>query len=246
MALPLLYKNVLPVRKDLLFGVRVTAEPPHYGFAARVNNLPVFGGEFPVACLHYPIAFARVHENEHAVTPILLLGMSDQGNLFLDREGRWRVPYIPAYVRRYPFILGERMTNGEIAVYVESAGLRYDGEGEVLYTDAGNSTPFLDGTLEFLRVCQEWQDRTLDFTSRLIALDLLVEREINLELSEGLSHSLRGILVVDEERLNILDDEPLLDLFRAGYLGWIYSHLYSMANLNRMIGYSQAEAMGMG
>jgi hypothetical protein len=42
---------------------------------------------------------------------------------------------------------------------------------------------------------------------------------------------LQGFSVVDEQKLQSLDDAKLLDLARTGLLAWIHAHLMSLANV---------------
>ncbi len=41
--------------------------------------------------------------------------------------------------------------------------------------------------------------------------------------------------MVDERKLQALSDQEVMRVFRSGELAWIYSHLFSMGNFNRLI-----------
>jgi len=71
-----------------------------YSFARDVNAVPISVGEFMPAIRNYPIVFA-----EGSLTPVAILGLKQGENRFLTAGGAWRRDaYIPAYLRRYPFI----------------------------------------------------------------------------------------------------------------------------------------------
>jgi hypothetical protein len=41
--------------------------------------------------------------------------------------------------------------------------------------------------------------------------------------------------MVDEEAIYRLPDEEIVRLVRQGYMPWIYAHLYSVTNFNRIL-----------
>jgi hypothetical protein len=43
-------------------------------------------------------------------------------------------------------------------------------------------------------------------------------------------------MMVDEGKLQALPDDKVMRLFRSGELAWIYSHLLSLGNFNRLLG----------
>jgi hypothetical protein len=51
----------------------------------------------------------------------------------------------------------------------------------------------------------------------------------------GHKQTLQGLWIVDEARLRGIADELVVELFRAGHLGWINSHLLSLGSLARLV-----------
>src|SRR3954451_18189936 len=101
--MPMFYNTVEPINLDQHGKMKVHA----------IGSMPAMGGthavpltvdEFPLVQRHYPIVFSV----GGAPVPIALMGLNDGVNVFLDENGRARDPnlYIPAYLRRYPFLLG--------------------------------------------------------------------------------------------------------------------------------------------
>ena len=72
---------------------------------AKTHAVPLTVDEFTLVQRHYPIVFS-VGE---APVPIVLMGLNEGVNVFLDDNGRSTDPslYIPAYLRRYPFLLAK-------------------------------------------------------------------------------------------------------------------------------------------
>src|SRR6202167_3688090 len=99
--LPMFYKSPRPLDRARDGKLRVS-RPTHFRFAANTNAVPLLIDEFPMAAAYYPIVFAA----GNSPVPAAVVGLKNDNNLFLDREGRWlNGAYLPAYVRRYPFIL---------------------------------------------------------------------------------------------------------------------------------------------
>jgi len=74
-----------------------------YTFSDAVNAVPLMAVEFPPAASEYAIVFAGTDKD---IMPAVILGMRSQ-NLYLAKEGAWDAKYIPAFVRRYPFVFSE-------------------------------------------------------------------------------------------------------------------------------------------
>ena len=235
MAQVLFYKNPVAINRELHQKASVLPLK-NYTFASSVNSVPLSCVEFASACKEYPIVFVKVDDK---TMPVALLGFEDRQNLFVDEQGRWDASYIPAFIRRYPFVLAE-LENGEFALCVDEAvGLLDNGqEGQPLLAEDGSNSPYLNEVLAFLKAYQTQFEHTLVLTQKLVNLDLLKSMSIKTELKNGRGSIVNDVLVVDEEKLNALDAESILELHKGGDFGWIYAHLLSVSNmgtvLNRM------------
>ena len=61
----------------------------------------MMAAEFPSAATEDAIVFAG---NESVVMPALILGLRANENLYLTAGSKWDVKYVPAFLRRYPFV----------------------------------------------------------------------------------------------------------------------------------------------
>lgn len=77
-------------------------------FAEKSHAVPLVGIEFPDACMEYPIVFSRGRDDSWMA--LAVTGLAEDENLFIDPQHRWAGRYVPACIRRYPFIL---VDNGE-------------------------------------------------------------------------------------------------------------------------------------
>jgi hypothetical protein len=205
-----------------------------FGFAAKANSLYLAGVEFNEACKEFAIVFTRVGGGR--TVPVAMLGLRGRENLFVDAQGQWDAGYIPAFVRRYPFVLAELPGRSEMAVCVDEAftGLNTK-EGEALFDAAGNDTPFLKNALDFLQRYQAEYLRTEAFCQQLEQAGLLVEMNAKADLVDGRSFTINGLLIVDEKKLQALPDATVLSLFRAGEMHLISMHLLSLSNMQKLV-----------
>jgi hypothetical protein len=204
-----------------------------FAFARKANSLYLASVEFAEACKEYAIVFTR--GSNQAVVPVAMLGLRPRENLFVNEQEQWTGEYVPAFVRRYPFVLAE-LSGQALAACIDEAfpGLN-DNEGEPLFDAQGNNTPFLQNALDFLNRYQQEYRRTEAFCRRLEQAGLLTEMNAKADLVDGRSFTIGGLLVVDEKKLLALPDAVALSLFRAGELHLISLHLASLANMKKLV-----------
>jgi hypothetical protein len=202
-------------------------------FAAHTLSVLLTGSEFAEASKEYPIVFVKAADN--SMMPFALLGLREGENLYIDASGKWNARYIPAYVRRYPFIFSEA---GEeqfmVCVDEDCVGLNVAGEGESLFDEQGAASPFVNNMIQFMQDYQVDYLRTRAFMEQLQKLDLLKESNAKITLNNAEDFLINGLWMVDEAKLAALDDDKLLQLAKSGDLGRIYAHLISLSNLNQL------------
>jgi len=228
----LLYEKLTPVNREQHKSLRVKSGSKHLEFARELNSMLLATTELPLAALDYPCVFVNSGDQH---TLVAVVGLRDKDNLFLDDAGRWEPgSYVPAFVRRYPFVLAEQKGGEELTVCVDEA---FDGlnttEGEALFDANGQDTPYLQQLQQFLLDFHNDMQRTANFAKRLVELGLLVDRNIDFKLGDQ-RLNLNGFKVVDEDKLRALKPEVIQELFQSGALGFIHAHLLSLNNVNKL------------
>jgi hypothetical protein len=204
-----------------------------FAFARKANSLYLAGVEFNEACKEYAIVFTRgAHQR---IVPVAMLGLRSRENLFVDTGEHWTGTYVPAFVRRYPFVLAELPGQGLGACIDEAYGGLDNKEGEALFDAEGGNTPFLQNALDFLTRYQQEFIRTDSFCRRLEQAGLLTEMNAKAQLVDGRSFAVNGLLVVDEKKLMALPDAVALSLFHSGELHLISMHLASLSNMQKLV-----------
>lgn len=214
--------------------LRMKASASALKFAAKSVALPIAPSEFPYGAVEFPIVFAL--NSETSGTPIGLFGVRENENLFVNDKGEWQGFYIPAFIRRYPFVLNIDPSNNAPYVLVDEA---FDGfnetEGDRLFEDDGKETAFMTSTLSFLSDFMAQSDLATKFVETLIKHKLLVPQQVVFTRTKDESYTLDGFHIVDEKRLMELDDASLLELARSGDLARIHTHLLSLNNIHRIV-----------
>jgi hypothetical protein len=228
----LIYQTAVPVSKTrhAEWSVEVGTD---YAFSRKVNSVPLMAVEFPAAAAEYAIVFAGSAE---AVTPVVILGMREQENLYLGPLGGWQAKYIPAFLRRYPFVFSTPDQGKTFVLCIDEGfpGFNQEGRGEKLFNDAGKASPYMDNVLKFLQSYQVEFRRTEEFCRRLLELNLLEPMRAQMTLDSGERFALTGFMAVNRARLKTLSGEKLAELARMDELELVYAHLHSMRNFVAM------------
>ena len=202
-----------------------------FTYAAKTNSVPLLASEFFEAAREYPIVFAR---GEAGPVPAALLGLREAENLYVDSAGKWDARYVPAFVRRYPFVPGKG-AQGELLVCIDEASQCFDTEqGEALFAN-GKPSAQLEHAMKFLTEFHQAAASTELLGRRVQELGLLRQADSLAQLNDGSQFRLNGLNVVDETRLRELDRDTVQELFASGTLAVIYAHLMSLGNLGPLV-----------
>ncbi len=210
----------------------------------ELNAFFVAAGEFSEACKDYPVVWIAAGtgaDGKPQVAPIALFGLQAGINLCID-EDQWRVRYVPAMLRFYPFAIARTSATEMVLCVDESwAGLGPT-EGEALFKADGEPTELTLSINQQLQDLEVDVERTRLVGQKLQALGLLREMRFDATLPGGNSLQVDGFLTVDEEKLSKLSDAELLDLTRSGVMGIIHAHQISLSNMTRLAEWQAARA----
>ncbi len=233
--LPLFYKQPMPLdaKKHANLSLKKNFG---FGFTSGVNAVPVNMIEMPQICHHYPIAFSP---DENA-TPVAILGLRDNENLFLDNQNNWNpTSYIPAYIRRYPFIFSEIPQSDQLTLCIDASPDVTEENGEQRFFDAqGKPSELSNNALEFCKSYHAAAQQTLEFSKAIAKSGLLIEREAQINVAGNKRINFSGFRIIDEKKLSEIDDKTFLEWRANGWLPFIYAHLFSGAqwqNLSRLL-----------
>jgi len=242
-ALPLFYNELQPLSTQLHanWKAKTVESAP---FFAKAHAVPLTVEEFILAQRHYPIVFS-VGPNP---VPLALFGLNEGVNVFVDEEGIPRENiYIPAYVRRYPFMLARlREGSDELSLCFDNSSGNFGefDEGLPLFED-GEPGEAIKNTLSFCEQFEQAGMRTGLFMEELIQNKLLIDGEVTIE-ADGADQPFvyRGFQIISEEKLKELRGDVLRKMVQSGLLPLIHAHLFSLSMIRDVFAMQMQQGNG--
>ncbi len=156
---PLFYRSLTPLDAARHAG-KSLKERIGFEFARSSHAVLLNGSEIEAAARYYPIVFTP----SPAAAALSVVGVRRDHNLFVDAAGDWRPStYIPAYIRRYPFIFHESADKQQYTLCIdETSGAIEDGGNRPLFS-GGKPTPLVQDALKFCAVFQRDYTSTQSF-----------------------------------------------------------------------------------
>ncbi|HWQ09126.1 MAG TPA: SapC family protein [Holophaga sp.] len=200
-------------------------------FARNLNAVPLMLTEFSQAAGEYAIVFTG---NGNEFAPMAVLGARDRENLYLAEDGTWQARYVPAFLRRYPFVFSSNPNSQTFTLCIDETfpGLNTQERGQALFLSNGKPSEYTESIMKFLKTYGDEARRTLAFTTLLQKHDLLEPMQANFELATGTKAKLQGFFTVSRAKLKALPDSVLAELAKTDALEFIYIHLQSMRHFD--------------
>jgi len=217
-------------------GLRRIDKP--YGFASVSHVAPLTVAEFPAAAIVYPIIFAG-----DKFQPLAVMGINQGQNMFLREDGVFELgAYIPAYIRRYPFVLAADDARERLVVCIDRAAPMI---GELpdfaLFDAAGQPTEYTKNSIQFCNDFEVEVRRTEWFTNILRELDLFETRTATYTPANpdgtpgGPPQIVAEYFAVSEQKFRALPDAKIRELLDNGVLAQVHTHLASLMGWDRLI-----------
>tara|TARA_R110002153_G_scaffold65946_5_gene176399 strand:+ start:8363 stop:9130 length:768 start_codon:yes stop_codon:yes gene_type:complete len=223
--------NYIPLDKDKHKDLRVNLKHEF----AHVKDAHIAAAslkEYAQLASCMPIIFVKDPKSDitHSVA---MLGTEQNVNLYMQ-SGKWSAHSVPLNIQRYPFDV--RPDGDKLGVYIdEKSELVGTKEGELLFTEAGEASPYLQNRQQLLSDLANSEMATQRFINKLIELKLLDPIVLRVQYVSGQQRNINGMQSISEKRLHELSDEQILELHKAGFLGAIYAILLSLGQLNRLV-----------
>jgi hypothetical protein len=233
--LPVFYKDLMPLslQEHAKWHARPSDKAP---WMVGQHAIPLTVEEFPLAQRTLPIIFSSGPQP----VPLALMGMNEGVNVFVDDEGTMIAPtYVPAYVRRYPFLLVKlRPDNDDLSLCFDPSSdlLGEFEEGEALF-DGENPSETTKATLAFCEQFEMAGQKTANFVAELEKYGLLMDGELKMQV-EGRDEPFiySGFRMVDENKLREVRGDVLRTWNQNGMLPLIHAHLFSLELVREIFG----------
>jgi len=225
--LPLFYNDLMPLNTRDHAGWKARSSATAKWLVGQ-HAVPLTVEEFPQAARHYPIIFAS---GDNTV-PLALMGLNEGVNVFVDAEGNVTPNiYLPAYARRYPFMLAKLAPDSEELSLCFDPSSELIGElddGEPLFTD-GEASEATKAALQFCEQFEQAGQRTQAFIEEIKKHDLLMEGEVSIQQT-GVEqpYVYRGFQMINQDKLREMRGDVLRGWAQSGLLPLIYAHIFSL------------------
>lgn len=228
----LIYETAVPLNAGRHGDVSLDAQPT-YGFSAGINAVPLMAVELVRAADEYAVVFTAGDDD---VMPAAVLGIRGDQNLYLSADATWQARYIPAFIRRYPFVFSASADGQTLTLCIDEThpGVNREGRGQRLFDDERKPSTFTQDVLKFLQDYQMQFERTRVFGRRLKELGLLEPMQAEVTTPDGSKLKLGGFMAVSRDKLRALDPAALAGLAATDELELVYLHLHSMRNFEQM------------
>nr|MEA2797071.1 hypothetical protein [Phenylobacterium sp.] len=241
----LFYSQPEPLSSELHGKMGVKSMDGPFGFAKAGHAVPLTVGEFPLAAVTGPIIFVGDDK-----LPIAVMGLNAGDNMFLRDDGLFEPGiYIPAYIRRYPFVFANDDNAKQMVLCIDrGAEFIVDKDYDQPFFDAdGEPSQYTKNCIEFCNNFEIERQRTQSFVQLLKDLDLFETKTasftpMNPDGTQGEPQKIAEYFGVSEDKLNALPADKLVELRGNGALGQIYAHLLSLVGWDRLVALALARS----
>lgn len=238
----LFYTRPEPISPETHGALGMNFSDTPFGFARSAHAVPLSVTEFGPASLSFPIIFGGPEKQ-----PLAIMSIRQNENLFISPEGAFEDnQYIPAFIRRYPFVLANDPSNDRLVVCVDRGAPFLAVGGAVPLFEKGQPTEYTTNAIDFCSKFEGERQQTEVFVKDLLALDLFELKQLNFtpknaDGSEGEMMKLSEYFAVDEEKLKALPMDKLQPLRDSGALQQIYLHINSLFNWEKLLNRTLAQ-----
>jgi hypothetical protein len=232
----------LSLEKHRSLGARRTERP--FAFLRGAHVVPLTVNEFGMAAGVYPIIFAGAEK-----VPLAVMGARAGENLFVDSQDQPEPDaYLPAFVRRYPFVFAAADGSDQLIVCIDRAAPMIGENPDVPFFDGDQPSKYTQEAIEFCTEFERQRRATEEFVKLVTELDLFEVKSVTFNQRDAdgqeQSQKIADYFAIDEAKLAALPADKLVQLRDQGALGVIYAHLISLMNWPRIVQKTLRRAAG--
>lgn len=233
----LFYKNPQPLNAEQHAGLGVKQIDQPFGFLRTAHAIPVTVTEFGMAATAYPIIFVGDQR-----TPVVAMGVRQGENLFVRDDGQAEPDfYVPAFVRRYPFVFANDNNSERLLLCVDRDAPMVTNQPEVPLFENGEPSAFTKNAIQFCEEFERQRRATDEFVTIIKNMNLFEQKTVTFQPRDpqgnpvGEPQKIADYWAIDENKLAELSKEQFDELRTNGALGAIYAHILSLLNWQRII-----------
>lgn len=207
-------------------------------FGDSVAGSVVYPFEFSSIHKEYPI-FLQKHDETGAFQAVAFFGFEENENLFLEDD--WQANYIPALIRREPFLIGFQREPGAeepmmvVHVNMDSPRISVDGTGEAVFLEGGGNSEYLEDIKDTLMQIHKGVEANKAMMSTFLDLELIERITLDIKFRGDVNFKTDIFYTISKSRLLNLSEPIVASMHKSGLLQLAYMMIDSLSNLKTLI-----------
>lgn len=224
----------LSVERHRNLGVKQISAP--FSFLSTAHAVPVTVSEFGVVATCFPIIFVGDDK-----TPVAVMGIRQNENEYVDATGQPDPDaYIPAFVRRYPFVFAADQSSDRLLLCIDRAADMVSDKPDVAFFENDQPSQFTQDAIEFCKEFERQRRATVEFIEMVDKAGLFEQKSVTFTPRDqngnpGPTQKIADYWAISEEALNALPDAKFNEIRNTGALAAMYAHMVSLMNWQRVI-----------
>ena len=233
--LPLFYNELTPISSQV-HGDWKLRSIDRAKFLIDAHAVPLLAEEFIQASRFYPIVFSL----GDTPVPLALMGLNEGVNVVVDERGMFPDDfYVPAYVRRYPFLLARlRPDTDDLSLCVDTTSdvIGQFDDGEPIFEN-GEPSERTKSILQFCEGVEQASVLTNAFFNDIKEQKLLTDGEFTAQPNGAPQpYVYRGFQIISEDAVKNLRGDVARKWLQNGLMPLIYAHLFSLQRMADIFG----------
>lgn len=230
------YKRPEPLSLERHRDLGVKQIPAPFSFLRTAHAVPITVSEFGVAATCFPIIFVGAEK-----TPVAVMGVRQNENEYLDAAGQPDPDaYLPAFVRRYPFVFAADPGSDRLLLCVDTAADMVTTNPDVKFFEGEQASKFTEDAIEFCKEFERQRRATAEFVEMIDKASLFEQKSVSFtprdaQGNAGETQKIADYWAISEDGLNALPEGKFGDIRNTGALAAIYAHMVSLMNWQRVI-----------
>jgi hypothetical protein len=230
------YRKPEPLSLERHRSLGVKQIPAPFSFLKTAHAVPITVSEFGVVATCFPIIFVGTDK-----TPVAVMGVRQNENEYVDASGQPDPDtYIPAFVRRYPFVFASDPKSDKLLLCVDTEAAMVSSSPDVPFFEGEKASKFTEDAIEFCKEFERQRRATTEFVEMLDKASLFEQKSVaftprDQQGNAGATQKIADYWAISEEGLNALPEGKFQDIRNTGALAAVYAHMVSLMNWQRVI-----------
>jgi hypothetical protein len=224
-----MYKNIKILDKEQFKSIKFD-EANGVDVAKNIGLIPIGFTEVWHVSHNCPVIISAGEHGEF----LAFTGITKEITIFNKNE-----VYLPAFVRSYPFlnveVKGEDDKLNSVIAIDENSEIVGKNKKHFIFDKEKNLTKETNAKIELIRELNRQREVSKKIVSELKAHDLLVKKDLKVNVNNEEKSFLNEFYVINIEKLITLEDAILATWAKKGWMGIFDAHIKSLNNFQKVL-----------